>query len=225
MDFFLDTADITEIKAGVAMGLVDGITTNPSLVAKTGRDFDSVMREIFAVVKGPINLEVIGLTAPEMLKEAAELAKYGENAVIKIPMTAEGLKAVRALSDKGVKTNVTLIFSPTQALLAAKAGATYVSPFIGRLDDISQRGMDLIEQIVTIYNNYAFDTRVLVASVRNPVHVLDAALIGADVVTVPYKVLTQLVKHPLTDKGLDLFLEDWKKVPKASPKGGKGKGK
>jgi transaldolase len=224
MEFFLDTADISEIKAGVAMGLVDGITTNPSLVAKTGRDFDSVIREIFRAVKGPINLEVVGMTAPEMLQEAKALLKYGENTVIKVPMTGEGLKAVRALADKGVKTNVTLIFSATQALLAAKAGASYVSPFIGRLDDISQRGMDLIEQIVTIYNNYAFDTKVLVASVRNPVHVLDAALIGADVVTVPYKVLTQLAKHPLTDKGIDLFLEDWKKVPPA-PKGGKGKGK
>jgi transaldolase len=225
MEFFLDTADITEIKAGVAMGLVDGITTNPSLVAKTGRDFDSVIREIYAAVKGPINLEVVGMTAEEMLREAKVLLKYGPNTVIKVPMTPEGLKAVRALSEKGIKTNVTLIFSPTQALLAAKAGATYVSPFIGRLDDISQRGMDLIEQIVTIYNNYAFDTRVLVASVRNPVHVLDAALIGADVVTVPFKVLTQLAKHPLTDAGIDLFLKDWEKVPKAGAKSAKPKAK
>jgi transaldolase len=223
MEFFLDTADIAEIKAGVEMGLVDGITTNPSLVAKTGRDFDTVVREIFRVVKGPINLEVVGMKADEMLREAKVLLKYGPNTVIKVPMTPEGLKAVRALSAKGVKTNVTLIFSPTQALLAAKAGATYVSPFIGRLDDVSQRGMDLIEQIVTIYNNYAFDTRVLVASIRNPVHVLESALIGADVVTVPFKVLTQLAKHPLTDKGIDLFLKDWEKVPKAEKKAGKGK--
>ena len=215
MKFFLDTADINEIKAAVEMGLVDGITTNPSLVAQTGKDFDTCMKEIFAVVDGPINLEVISEDAQGMLKEAKELVKYGPNAVIKIPMTIEGLKAVRALSADNVMTNVTLIFSPAQALLAAKAGATYVSPFIGRLDDISEVGMELIEKIAAIYANYAFETEILVASVRNPLHVLDSALIGADVVTIPFKVLEKLAKHPLTDKGLAAFMKDWEKVPKS----------
>lgn len=219
MEFFLDTADIGEIKAGVEMGLVDGVTTNPSLVARTGKSFDTAMKEIFRVVNGPINLEVVSMKASGMVREAGELVKYGENAVIKIPMTVEGLKAVQALSKKDVRTNVTLVFSPTQALLAAKSGAGYVSPFIGRLDDISETGMELIDKIVTIFSNYAFDTRVLVASVRNPVHVVDAALIGADVITIPFKVLSQLASHPLTDKGIKKFMDDWRKVPK--PKGKK----
>jgi transaldolase len=214
MEIFLDTADINEIKAGVEMGLVDGITTNPTLVARTGRGFDEVVKEIFQVVQGPINLEVVGMTAAEMLKEAEQLLKYGEQTVIKIPMLPEGLKAVAALARNGIKTNVTLVFSPMQALLAAKAGATYISPFVGRLDDICETGMELIDKIVTIYGNYGFDTKVIVASVRNPVHVVDSALMGADVVTIPYKVLTQLTKHPLTDKGIDSFLKDWEKVPK-----------
>ncbi|MBI2343808.1 MAG: fructose-6-phosphate aldolase [Deltaproteobacteria bacterium] len=216
MEFFLDTADIHEIRQANAMGLLDGVTTNPSLVAKTGRDFHGVVREILAEVKGPVSLEVVGTEHDGIVAEAHQLVELGSNVVVKVPLIAEGLKAVRTLTKAGINTNVTLCFSPTQALLAAKAGATYVSPFIGRLDDISAEGMELIEEIVTIYHNYDFATKVLVASVRNPLHVRDAALLGADVCTIPWSVFAQLVKHPLTDTGLAKFLADWEKVPKRS---------
>ncbi len=218
MEFFIDTADIGEIKKAVQMGMVDGVTTNPSLVANTGKPFDTVMKEIFKVVDGPINLEVLSLKAGGMLREAKELVKYGDNAVIKIPMCVEGMKAVAKLTAMGVKTNVTLIFSPLQALMAAKAGATYVSRFVGRLDDINQPGMDLIDKILTIYSNFGYETNTLVASIRSPMHVLDSALMGADVVTIPFKVLNQLAAHPLTDKGIAAFLKDAKKIPKAKKK-------
>lgn len=214
MKFFLDSADITEIRQAVEYGLVDGVTTNPSLVAKTGRPFDEVVREIMELVEGPVSLEVTALDAEGMLKEAYVLAQYGKNAVIKIPMTMEGLKAVRKLSADGIQTNVTLVFSASQALLAAKAGATYISPFVGRLDDISEAGMQLIEQIVTIYHNYGFETEVLVASIRNPIHVVQSAMMGADVATIPFSVMKQLAQHPLTDIGIEKFLKDWEKVPK-----------
>jgi len=214
MKFFIDTADINEIKEAHAMGLVDGVTTNPSLVAKTGRKFREVLEDICELVKGPVSAEVVGLDAPSMLKEARELAQIRPNIVVKIPMTAEGLKAVKTCTDEGIHTNVTLCFSPAQALLAAKAGATYISPFVGRIDDVSGEGMQLIQDIVTIYGNYDFNTQVLVASVRHPLHVVDAARIGADVATCPFAVLVQLSKHPLTDIGLERFLKDWEKVPK-----------
>lgn len=214
MKLFIDTANIAEIRAASALGIIDGVTTNPSLIAKEGRDFLAVVREICAIVDGPISAEVLSLEADEMVKEAIPLAKLHRNIVIKIPLTAEGLKAAKILSGENVKTNLTLCFSPTQALLAAKAGAAYVSPFIGRLDDISQTGMDLIRDIKTIYSNYGFRTEVIVASVRNPVHVLDAAKAGADIATVPYAVLMALVKHPLTDIGIERFLKDWQNVPK-----------
>ena len=215
MQFFIDTADVGEIKKALEMGLCDGVTTNPSLVAKTGRRFDDVLREIVALKPGPISAEVTAVDAEGMLREAEELVKFGPDIVIKIPLITEGLRAVKALSAKGIKTNVTLCFSPVQALLAAKAGATYVSPFVGRLDDISQDGMQLIEQIVEIYANYGFKTKVLVASVRHPVHVLESARIGADVATIPFNVIAQLANHPLTEAGLKKFLADWEKVPKS----------
>jgi transaldolase len=215
MQFFIDTADIGEIKKALEMGLCDGVTTNPSLVAKTGRKFDDVLRDIVALKPGPISAEVTAVDCDGMLREAAELVKFGPDIVIKIPLITEGLRAVKALSAKGVKTNVTLCFSPVQALLAAKAGATYISPFVGRLDDISQDGMQLIEQIVEIYANYGFKTKVLVASVRHPIHVLESARIGADVATIPFNVIAQLANHPLTESGLKKFLADWEKVPKA----------
>ncbi len=214
MKFFIDTADVNEIKEAISYGLVDGVTTNPSLIAKTGRSFDDVAKEILQLVSGPVSLEVTALDTEGMLSQARELAKLGDNVVIKIPMTMEGIAAVRTLAQEGIKTNVTLVFSPMQALLAAKAGATYVSPFVGRLDDISEVGMDLIEQIVQIYENYGFTTEVLVASIRNPVHVVESALMGADVATIPLGVIKQLAKHPLTDIGLDKFMKDWEKVPK-----------
>lgn len=214
MKFFIDTADVTEIREAHELGLVDGVTTNPSLIARSGRKFKEVIKEITAIVDGPISAEVIALDAAGMVKEARELAKIHKNIVIKIPMTPEGLKAVKQLSAKGIKTNVTLIFTPMQALLAAKAGATYVSPFVGRLDDISQDGMGIIEEIRTIFDNYGYTTEIIVASVRNPIHVLDSALIGADIATIPYSVMVQLSKHPLTDAGIKKFLEDWEKVPK-----------
>jgi transaldolase len=215
MKFFIDTANPDEIRKGVEMGMVDGVTTNPSLVSKENRDFNSLIHEICGIIKDlPISLEVVSLKAEGMIEEARRLAKLGDNVVVKIPMTVEGLKAIKVLGAEGIKTNTTLVFSPTQALLAAKAGSTYVSPFIGRLDDISQTGMDLIEQIVTIFENYDFDSQVIVASIRNPIHVLEAALIGAHVATIPYKVIEQLVQHPLTDIGIERFLADWKKVPK-----------
>lgn len=215
MKFFIDTADVKEIRAAHEMGCVDGVTTNPSLIAKTGRPFEETIKEICSIVDGPISAEVVSLTAPEMLAEARVLAKIHKNIVVKIPMTVEGMKAVKTLTAEGIRTNVTLCFSANQALLAAKAGATYISPFVGRLDDISQDGMDLIRDIVGIYENYGFATQVLVASVRNPVHVLESARIGAHVATVPFSVIQQLAAHPLTDAGIKKFLADWEKVPKA----------
>ncbi len=212
MKFFIDSANLSEIKEAKAQGLIDGVTTNPSLVAKEGREFRKLIHEICEVVDGPVSAEVVSTEEEGMIKEARELVKIHKHVVVKIPMIPEGLKAVRRLSQEGIKINVTLIFSPTQALLAAKAGATYVSPFVGRLDDVSEIGMKLIEQIVTIFHNYDFKTQVLVASVRNPVHVVEAALMGADVATMPFAVIQQLAKHPLTDIGLKKFLADWEKM-------------
>ncbi len=214
MKFFIDTADVKEIREAAAMGLVDGVTTNPSLVAKTGRKFRDVLLEVCDIVKGPVSAEVVSTTYEPIMKEARELAALRPNIVVKIPLIPEGLKAVRTCTDEGIKTNVTLCFSATQALLAAKAGATYISPFVGRLDDISTNGMQLIREIMEIYDNYDYATEVLVASVRSPMHVHEAALIGAHVVTCPLSVLMQLAKHPLTDSGLAKFLSDWEKVPK-----------
>jgi len=212
MKLFLDTGSIEEIRQGVETGLVDGVTTNPSLVSKEGRPHKDLLKEICQLVPGPVNAEPTAQDAAGMLAEARELREIAPNIVIKIPMLPEGLKAVKKLSEEGVKTNVTLIFQPTQALLAAKVGATYVSPFIGRLDDISEIGMDVIRMIRQIYDNYGFDTQILTASVRHPVHVLEAALAGSDVATVPFKVFQQLVKHPLTDIGNERFLADWAKL-------------
>jgi transaldolase len=212
MKFFIDTANIDEIKEANSMGMVDGVTTNPSLIAKEGRPFEEIIRDICAIVDGPISAEVIALDTAGMLKEARHLAKIHDNIVIKVPMTVDGLKATRQLADDGIKTNVTLVFSPLQALMAAKAGATFVSPFVGRLDDLSHDGMLLVEQIVEIYSNYAFDTEIIVASIRNPLHVLESALMGADIATIPFGVLKKFAAHPLTDKGLKAFLDDWKKV-------------
>jgi len=214
MKFFIDTADVTEIREAHALGLVDGVTTNPSLIAKSGRKFKDVIKEIVSIVDGPISAEVISLDAPGMIKEGKELAKIHKNIVVKLPMTPEGLKACKALTDKDIKTNVTLVFTAMQALLAAKAGASYVSPFVGRLDDISQDGMGIIEDIRTIFDNYGYTAEIIVASVRNPIHVLDSALIGADIATIPYSVMIQLAKHPLTDAGIEKFLKDWESVPK-----------
>ncbi len=214
MKFFLDTANISEIKESVALGLIDGITTNPSLVAKEKKDFRKLIEEICQIVDGPISAEVVATDEKGMVEEGRSLAQIHKNVVVKVPMTANGLKATRRLSKEGIRVNVTLIFSPAQALLAAKAGASYASPFIGRLDDIGQVGMDLIDQIVTIYSNYAFKTEVLVASIRNPIHVIEAAQLGADVATMPFAVLQQLLKHPLTDVGLAKFLADWEKASK-----------
>ncbi|MDD5169307.1 MAG: fructose-6-phosphate aldolase [Syntrophales bacterium] len=214
MKFFIDTANIDEIKEGLRLGMVDGVTTNPSLVAKEKKSFNEVIREILKIVSGPISLEVMSLDAEGMFKEGKKLAKLGEQVVIKIPMTTEGLKATKKFADEGIPVNQTLIFSPLQALMAAKAGAAYVSPFVGRLDDIGHDGMELVEQIITIYDNYGFSTEVIVASVRHPGHVLTAAMMGADIATIPYKVITQLAQHPLTDKGCAAFLADWEKVPK-----------
>lgn len=214
MKFFLDTASVKEIREGVALGLVDGITTNPSLVAKEGRPFREIVEEICGLVDGPVNLEVVGTDAETMVAEGRNLAKIHANVVVKLPLIAEGLKGVRRLALEGIKVNVTLCFSPNQALLAAKAGATYISPFIGRLDDISHVGMDLVRDILTIYRNYGFSTQVLAASLRHPLHVVEAAKAGAHVVTMPFAVLQQLIKHPLTDVGLERFLSDWKKVPR-----------
>ena len=212
MEFFIDTANLEEIREAMKFGLVDGVTTNPSLVAKEGFDFMPGMRQIAELVPGPVSAEVIALDADGMVTEAKELVKLGDNIVIKIPMVAEGLKAVKELTGMGIKTNVTLIFSPLQALLAAKAGATYVSPFVGRLDDISSDGMDLVAQISEIYDNYGYLTKIIVASIRHPRHVLEAARIGADVCTIPFKVMMQLAQHPLTDIGVERFLADWRKL-------------
>ena len=214
MKFFIDTADVNEIREAHTLGLVDGVTTNPSLIAKSGRKFKDVIKEIVSIVDGPISAEVISLDAAGMVKEAKELVKIHKNIVIKVPMTPEGLKATKELTKLKIRTNVTLIFTPLQALLAAKAGATYVSPFVGRLDDISQDGMGIIGEIRTIFDNYGYTTEIIVASVRNPVHVLQSALIGADIATIPFSVMLQLAKHPLTDAGIKKFLEDWEKVPK-----------
>lgn len=214
MKFFIDTADIDEIKEANAMGMVDGVTTNPSLIAKTGRDFETVIKEICEIVDGPISAEVIATDTEGMLSEARQLAGVHKNIVVKIPMTVDGLKATRKLAGEGIKTNVTLVFSPLQALMAAKAGATFVSPFIGRLDDLSQEGLLLIEQCVEIYSNYAYDTEIIVASVRNPLHVLESAMMGADIATIPFSVLKKLASHPMTDKGLQAFLDDWNKAQK-----------
>jgi len=211
---FIDTANLDEIREAAAIGVLDGVTTNPSLMAKESLPFREILKEICKIVKGPVSAEVVATDAKGMLKEADELAAIADNITIKIPTTLEGLKAIKVLSEKGIMTNATLCFSPMQALLVAKAGATFVSPFVGRLDDISHYGMDLIRQIVTIYQNYSYRTEVLVASVRNPLHVVDAALVGAHVATIPFGVIKQLIKHPLTDSGLKKFLEDWQKVNK-----------
>ncbi len=212
--FFIDTANVDAIRKAHERGMVDGVTTNPSLVAKEGRDFRTVIDEIASFVEGPISLEVVSENAEGMLKEARELNSWIDNAAIKIPMTWEGLKAVKVCADEGIQTNVTLVFSPNQAILAAKAGATFVSPFIGRLDDIGQTGMDIIESIAQIYTNYGIDTEIIVASIRHPIHVYEAALIGADIATIPPDVLDKMVNHPLTDVGIKKFLADWEKVPK-----------
>jgi len=211
MKFFIDTANISDIKEANELGVIAGVTTNPSLIAREGRDFIEVIKEISAIVDGPISAEVISLEHKGMLEEARKLAKIHKNIIVKIPMTAEGLKTVKVLSKEGIKTNVTLIFSSTQALLAARAGASYVSPFVGRLDDIGSNGMNLIEEIVQIFENYAIESEIIVASVRNPIHVIEAAKIGADIATVPLKVILQMIKHPLTDKGIEAFMSDWKK--------------
>jgi transaldolase len=214
MKFFIDTANTEEIKKGLELGMVDGVTTNPSLVAKEPRPFTEILAEICALVDGPISAEVISLDADGMVAEGRELAKIHKNIVIKVPMTADGLKAVKRLAAEGIRTNVTLIFSPAQALLAAKAGAAYVSPFVGRLDDTAQDGMNLISEIMTIFRNYGFKSEVIVASVRSPMHVIQSALIGADIATIPYKVIAQLARHPLTDLGVAQFLADWEKRQK-----------
>ena len=209
MKFFIDTANVEEIKKGLAMGLVDGVTTNPTLLAREKRNPEETIREILSLVPGPVNLEVLSTQGKEMVGEAGRLASLGDQVVVKIPMTEEGMKAVKILSRDGIRTNVTLVFQPLQALIAAKAGAGYVSPFVGRLDDISAPGMEVVEQIVAIYTNYGFETEVIVASVRNPLHVLHAAMMGADIATIPFTVLTQLMSHPLTDRGIERFLKDY----------------
>jgi len=211
MKFFIDTANLEEIRKANELGLLDGVTTNPSLISKEGREFKPLIKEICDVVDGPVSAEVISTDADGMVKEARELSKLADNIVVKIPLIKEGLKAVKILSVEGVKVNVTLCFSAVQALMAAKAGATYISPFVGRLDDIGHIGMEIVEQILSIYENYGYDTEVIVASIRNPLHVLDTALMGADIATIPFKVMEQLIRHPLTDIGLERFLADWKK--------------
>jgi len=212
MKFFIDTANIEEIKKANELGLLDGVTTNPSLVSKEGREFKELITEICGIVNGPVSAEVISSDANGMIKEARELAKLADNIVVKIPLIKEGLKAVKILSGEGIKTNVTLCFSAIQALMAAKAGASYISPFVGRLDDIGHDGMEIVEQILGIYENYGYETEVIVASIRNPIHVLKAALMGADIATIPFNVMEQLIRHPLTDAGLEKFLADWKKT-------------
>jgi len=212
MKFFIDTANVEEIREAASLGILDGVTTNPSLVAKEGRDFHQVLREICSIVNGPISAEVTALDRDGMLEQGFELAKIHPNITIKVPLTKDGLQACKAFREKGIQVNVTLCFSPAQALMAAKAGATFISPFVGRLDDISHEGMDLIQQIRIIYDNYGFDTQILAASIRSPMHVVDSAMAGADVATIPYKVVMQLIKHPLTDIGLEKFMADWKKM-------------
>jgi transaldolase len=214
MKFFIDTANVKEIREAASLGVVDGVTTNPSLIAKEGRDFRQVISEICSIVDGPISAEAVSLEADTMVAEAEDLAKIHPNIVVKLPMTRDGLKATKVLAGRGIRVNMTLVFSPMQALLAAKVGAAYVSPFVGRLDDISHYGMDLVRQIMTIYTNYGFGTEVIVASVRNPLHVVDAAMAGAHIATIPFAVIDQLAKHPLTDIGIEKFLADWKKLEK-----------
>ncbi len=216
MKIFIDTANVKEIKEAVTLGIIDGVTTNPTLMAREGRNPEKVLKEICGLVNGPVSAEVISLEAAEMVNEARLLVKLAKNIVVKIPLTREGLKAIKVLSAEGIKTNVTLCFSAGQALLVAKAGATYLSPFIGRLDDIAQEGMDLIRDIKKIYANYGFKTQIIVASVRNPMHVINAAIIGADICTIPYLIIEQLIKHPLTDIGINRFLEDYKKIPQGN---------
>lgn len=214
MKIFIDSANVKEIREAAGLGVIDGVTTNPSLISKENRPANELLKEICSIIPGPVSAEAISMDADTMVEEARQLAKIAKNIVIKIPLIKEGLKAVRILSAEGIKTNVTLCFSPSQALLVAKSGADYISPFIGRLDDISQVGMDLIKDLKTIYKNYGFKTQIIVASIRNPVHVVDAALIGADIATIPFAVIEQLIKHPLTDNGIQRFLEDYKKIPK-----------
>lgn len=214
MKFFIDTANVEEIKTAGEWGLLDGVTTNPSLIAREKRPFKDIVGEICSIVDGPVSLEAVSMDAEGIISEARSLSSISANVVVKAPMTLQGLKAVKALSAEGIKTNVTLVFSAVQALMAAKAGATYVSPFVGRLDDISHDGMELVQQILDIYGNYGFSTEVIVASVRHPLHVLDSARMGAHIATIPFKVLEQLSKHPLTDIGIDRFLKDWEKVPR-----------
>ncbi len=214
MKFFIDTANVKEIREAASLGVVDGVTTNPSLIAKEGRDFRQVIAEICSIVDGPISAEAVSLEADKMVAEGVELAEIHKNIVVKLPMTREGLKATKVLAEQGIRVNMTLVFSPMQALLAAKVGAAYVSPFVGRLDDISHVGMDLVQQVMAIYDNYGYRTEVIVASVRNPLHVVDAALAGAHIATIPFAVIDQLVKHPLTHIGIDKFLSDWNKLEK-----------
>jgi len=213
MQFFIDTANIDEIKQAIDWGILDGVTTNPTLASKTGRPFMDVVKDILSIVDGPVSLETVSLDADGMVKEGRFLAELGDNVVVKIPMTKEGMKAVNILEEEGIPTNVTLIFSPTQALIAAKAGASYVSPFIGRLDDISTDGMNLVRDIRTIFDNYGYETEIIAASIRHPIHVLEAAKAGSDIATIPFNVLEALFKHPLTDIGIEKFLKDWEKVP------------
>lgn len=213
MKIFIDSANIREIKEAVSLGVIDGVTTNPTLIAKENRIVTDLLKEICSMASGPVSAEVISLDSQGMIEEAQQLSKIAKNIVIKIPLAKEGLKAIKVLSSGGIKTNATLCFSPTQALLVAKAGADFISPFIGRLDDISQVGMDLIRDIKKIFTNYNFRTQIIVASIRNPIHVVDAALIGADIATVPFSVIEQLIQHPLTDIGIQRFLEDYKKIP------------
>lgn len=214
MKLFIDTANVEEIKKANAMGVICGVTTNPSLIAKEGRVFEEVVREITQIVDGPISAEVISLDSEGMIREATVLSKIHKNIIIKIPMSVEGLKAVKVLNDENIKTNVTLIFSAGQALMAARAGATYVSPFVGRLDDVSNNGMELIAEIVDIFNNYDISTEIIAASIRHPMHVTQAARLGCHIATVPLKILIQMTKHPLTDKGIEQFLKDWENVPR-----------
>ncbi len=214
MKFFIDTADVNEIREAESLGILDGVTTNPTLISKTGRPFRETIEEICSIVKGPVSAEVVSIDAEGIIKEGRELAKIAENIVVKVPLIKEGLKAVKVLTSEGIKVNVTLCFSSNQALLAAKAGGTYISPFVGRLDDKGHTGMEVIDEIRTIYDNYGFDTEIIVASIRNPLHVRDAALMGADIATIPFAVFNNIVKHPLTDDGLKQFLADWEKVPK-----------
>lgn len=214
MKFFIDTADVNEIREAESLGILDGVTTNPTLISKTGRPFKETIKEICSIVKGPVSAEVVSIYTEGIIKEGRELAKIADNIVVKVPLIKDGLKAVKALTSEGIKVNVTLCFSSNQALLAAKAGGTYVSPFVGRLDDKGHTGMEVIDEIRTIYDNYGFETEIIVASIRNPLHVRDAALMGADIATIPFAVFNNIVKHPLTDEGLKQFLADWEKVPK-----------